>query len=674
MKKLSPLALIKKYQFLIIGLAILSGIVAAVFFSHQQTYTATAILEYTNETAEEGLAPDGTEIDTSEIYSTEVMKTVFERMNLSYDNYNLDEFRSKVVVTPILTSEEEAVQDAKNENGEEVETKPTRYQISLTLGKNDASNPRVFARQILDNMLDVFLEKYGELHVNKTTFVNQVTDLNMSDYDYLETIELIESSVETVTQTLSGYIQSGVNFTSAENGYSFSDLYQELGLLQSDSIPDVYAYILNNRISKDTDVLISKYKNRIEDYGITDESAQKQINDIKEIIDAYVSMMRESGNTDITYEYILDQVYDDYYYAQRSETGDGDDEESIPWSSIDETVEYDVLLENYVKNRAAYEYDLIEIAYCEYIIELYSGEQGKSTLLDDVSSPAVYQDDASDSEREQNVETMLDDIVNEVDVLYDRLMVISREFNEYGGAMNISLKSDIVVTPNIQILLYSLIVVVLIAILATIAVIVLARINDIFNFYFYMDRKLLLPNRASCDRYLNKNEKNLLSNTFVCISIMLTDLKNKNKLYGRDVCDEMIKKFAENLTNIFPEGPNNMIAVNGLGQFVIFLDETTAEQAGAFMSYVSEEVIQFNQMAKCKMEYKYGIAETKREEIFKLKDLMICAINKASQSETEESVQEQNTHMQTDMSKKHDEKKEDKVDDLLERLKKIRME
>lgn len=110
MKKFSPLALIKKYQFLIIGLAVLSGLAAAFILSRQQTYSAMAIIEYANESAEEGLAPDGTDIDTSEIYSTEVMKEVFQRMGLSYDNYNLDEFRSKVEVTPIQTSEEEAVQ------------------------------------------------------------------------------------------------------------------------------------------------------------------------------------------------------------------------------------------------------------------------------------------------------------------------------------------------------------------------------------------------------------------------------------------------------------------------------------------------------------------------------------------------------------------------------------
>ena len=295
MKKFSPMALIQRYKFLIIGVAVLSGIVAYLLFNQQQSYTAAALIEYTNAQAEEGLAPDGTEIDTSEIYSTEVMKEVFERMDLSYDNYNLDEFRSKIRVEPVMTSEEEAVQEAVNEQGEEVETKPTRYMVYVTLSHRDAEDPWSFARQLLDNMLDVFLEKYGENHVTSGAFVNRVSELNTAEYDYLEIIETIDSAVRTTYETLGEYVEGNVSFVSAANGYSFNDLYQEFNLLRSDEIPEVYAYILNNTLTKDKDVLLSKYQNRIEEYNISNETWQAQIDDIKEIIESYVTMMRESG-------------------------------------------------------------------------------------------------------------------------------------------------------------------------------------------------------------------------------------------------------------------------------------------------------------------------------------------------------------------------------------------
>ncbi len=611
MKKFSPLALIRKYQFVIIAAAVLAGIAAVYIFNRIQTYTATTVVEYTNEAAEEGLAPDGTNIDTSEIYSADVMKEVFQRMNLEYDDYNLDQFRSKVSVVPIQTNEEAAVQEAMNEEGEEVETEPTRYQVSVTLSRNDVSDPEAFSRQLLDNMLDVFLEKYGEMHVNNTTFVNHISELNQADHDYPEIIELIETSVASTVASLSGY--NDVLFTSSENGYSFSDIYRELGLFQSGEIPDIYAYILNNQVTKDRDILISKYRNRIEEYGINNSSYQEQIDDITEIIDAYVTMMRESGNTEITYEYILDQVYDNYYYTQQED--ESGEIQQVPQRLADETVQYDVLLENYVSNRSSYEYALIDSAYCEYIIDLYS------------DSDTAVSADTSEEQQEQ-VAAMLDSLVQELNDVYGRLDQISSEFNEYSGAMNVSLNSDIVVTEGIQILLYTGIVVVVFMLATVAAVLVAGRLGDIINYYMYTDRKLMLPNRNGCDRYLNRNGNAVLSNDFVCIAISLTDIQEKNKQYGREKCDAMIERFAELLKHTFPLTEDNLIAVNGIGQFVVFLSGTTEEQAEAYVEYLSEEADEYNMSAQCKMEYCCGIAHAQKDHIFRIRDLMVRAINK----------------------------------------------
>lgn len=691
MKKFNPMALIRKYKFLIFGIAVISGIFAFAFFSQKQSYTAAALIEYTNAKAEEGLAPDGTEIDTSEIYSKEVLKEVFERMGLSYDDYNVDEFRSKVVVSPVMTSEEEAIQEAVNEKGEEVETKPTRYMVSLTLSHKDALEPDVFARQLLDNMLDVFLEKYGENHVNSGVFVNRISEINMSDYEYLEIIETIETSIKSTYETLSGYIEGDVDYVSSVNGYSFQDLYHEFSSLLDNEIPDAFAYILNNTVAKDKNVLLSKYQNRIETYQINNKSSQEKIDDIKEIIDSYVKMMRESGNTDITYEYILDQIYDDYY-ADGSTT-DESGQAVTNWVSGDETVEYDTLLENYVTNRGSYENSLIEIAYCQYIIDLYNGTskskenktEDEERILSDVDVTVTYRDtDATQGEKQQTVEDMLSNIAEKSNTLYDRLIALSNEYNQYAGAQNIGLKSDIIVNANIQTLLYSLIVIVTMAIIASLGVIVAGRTGDIINYYLYMDKKLLLLNRAACDRYLKKNEKLMLRNAFVCISIVLKEVKDKNKKFGREECDKMMTNFAEYLKEIFPSGENNLIAVNGLGQFIVFLDGTTEEQARAYLSYLENVINKYNESAKCKMEYSYGVAETEAEDIFQIRRLMICAINKSEKIFSEIIVENSDDTVKKTKTlgnefyeeKKNDNKahnkKDEKILELLERLENLK--
>lgn len=156
----------QKYQFLIVILSLLAGLFFYVYMQRQQTYSATAVISYTNDGAEDGLAPDGSQIDVSEIYSSQVMSRVFERMGLNYDDHNLDELRSRVSINEIVSEEDKAVAEAKNEAGETVESKPTKYYVTFTAKRNDSDQPEKFARQVLDNMLDVYIQTYGENHIN----------------------------------------------------------------------------------------------------------------------------------------------------------------------------------------------------------------------------------------------------------------------------------------------------------------------------------------------------------------------------------------------------------------------------------------------------------------------------------------------------------------------------
>lgn len=45
---------------------------------------------------------------------------------------------------------------------------------------------------------------------------------------------------------------------------------------------------------------------------MNNENSEEQVAYINRIIDTYVTMMRESGNTNITYEYILNEVHDSF--------------------------------------------------------------------------------------------------------------------------------------------------------------------------------------------------------------------------------------------------------------------------------------------------------------------------------------------------------------------------
>lgn len=644
MKRFRVFDYIKKYQIPIIILSLLAGILFYGYMQNQQTYSASAVISYTNSGASMGMAPDGSAIDVSEIYSSQVMTQVFERMGMDYQEHNLDNLRSRVVVDAIVTEEEAAVQEAKNSVGEEVTSKPTKYYVTFTATKNDSENPEAFARQVLDNILDVYIQNYGENHINSLAAANSISDLNERDYDYLEMAEILEASINDTLTSIYQKFQQDNTFRSAINGYSFTDLYQEFDLLRKNELSNIYAYVLNNKVTKDKAALLAKYENRIKNFYLNNDASETEITAINNVIDSYVQMMRESGNTNITYEYIIQDVHDTNYedgggYTQR----------------VDQTVEYDVLLNDYASNRKSFEWALIDVAYCKYILEIYHGEASIGTMIEletfgnnqesegeiseeteDANQEAVTAkknavtinaDAASAEEAFTTTSAMIQNLIKKADNLYKILKVTSDEYNEYGGAANIRLLTDIVVFTNQRILLYACMVVAIFLCALCVAAVVLGRLGDIVDYYVYRDRRFELPNRVGCDRFMETYSNQMLPENFCCVVLRLVKIQEKNARYGRATMDQLMMKFNEMVKEIFPAGEGCFIALNGVGQYIIYASDMTKDHMDAYLSYLKRGVEEYNSTVDCEIEYEYGSAESKNSGAYRIKLLLINALH-----------------------------------------------
>ncbi len=365
MKKFDLLGYIRKFQILIIAVSILAGIMGYTALNRMQTYTASAIIRYANSEADRGKAPDGSDLDTTEIYSANVVSEVFSRLGLDYAGFNVDDMRARVEVQALRTNEKAALDQALTSKGEEVVEKPVEYKVSFVAMNQDSDNMEEFARQFLDEMLDAYISDYGENHINNASpAINDISKINSQNYDYLEKAELLKNSISSANNALNRKLESAdEQFRSTATGYSFTDLQKEFALLKNVWVPEVFAYILENHVTQDRDVLIAKYENRIHDHRLSNNKRQEQIAYIRGIIDAYVNMMRESGNTDITYEYIIQDVDDNWYELDGTEGK----------YRADQTVEYDTLLEDYRSECIDYEEALVDITYCQYILDVYNG-------------------------------------------------------------------------------------------------------------------------------------------------------------------------------------------------------------------------------------------------------------------------------------------------------------
>ena len=152
------------------------------------------------------------------------------------------------------------------------------------------------------------------------------------------------------------------------------------------------------------------------------------------------------------------------------------------------------------------------------------------------------------------------------------------------------------------------------------------------HYYIYMDRKFLVANRAACDRYLNRHERQVLKSDTVCISINIANLRDKNKEFGRETCDNMIRSLTDLMKRVFPDEPDCFMAMNGQGQFVVFVKGVREAQAVAYMKYLELEKDIYNSQTNCPIVYNYGIAEAGQENVYNLRGLLVNAVNKANAS------------------------------------------
>ena len=496
-------------------------------------------------------------------------------------------------------------------------------------------------------MLDVYIQTYGENHINTSLAANDISDINARDYDYLEMAELLENSINDALESVENRYNENNNFRSAENGYSFSDLYQKFSFLKSTEVSNVFAYILNNQVTKNREALLAKYQNRMESYHLENNASQTEIDAINAVIDSYVTMMRESGNTDIKADYILEMVHD---------TGQEDH------SNIDQTVEYDVLMKDYVNNRKDFEWALIDTAYCKYIMEIYSGEASVGTVVkldapetdssDAEKDAADQQSDTADAEEDaevlaaptgvkaasqevvDNTAAMLADLVSQTNELYTLMDQVNAEYNEYAGAENISLLSNIVVVANRRILLYTGIVVIIFLCIFCAAAVVIGRLGDIVDFYMYKDRKYDLPNRIGCDKFMEGYANRLVPQHFCCIVLRVSKIKEKNSRYGRETMDNMLLKFNEMVKEIFPVGEDCFIALNSVGQYVIFTKNMTKEQMDTYVEYLEHEAAEYNEAVECKIEYDCGSVESSSSSVYRIKLLLMNAMHGLKPAQT----------------------------------------
>ncbi len=593
MKKLKIFKGLKKLLPIILVLCL--ALTYAVYFklSRSNTYIASEVIHYNDPQAEQGLAPTGDKLDVHEIKSSAVMSKVVDKMGLT-GIYSVDSLISRINITPIEDKDKALQKEAKLEEGEEYIYEPSTYIVSFAATSGEGAD---FARTILDETLDVYFAQFSQKYVNVAPANNIVENLGKGNYDYIEMLELIDTSIEDTVTTLYQRIEQNNFYRSTETGESFSDLAEEFNYIRQVKLSELFSKVYKHQLTKNKQVLVSDYTTRIDNNIISNEKENSIIDDVVTVVDAYVKKMRDSGNTNITYEYILDNLH----------------ERDVQDFFGDQTVTYDELIYSWREHSENRDHAIIDSAYCRYVINTFRGCNGdcggkcenSALTCEELSNPDY-------SKIKKETEKEIKDLVDELAVLYDVTRRTNDEYNAYIGASYISVLSSASVRESVNVPLYTIIAFLFLVVLCGGGAILLARMADIINYLFYTDHLTGFGNRAYFDKYLKSKDKKLLDDGTVYCLVDISNLLSINSEYSRNVGDEIIKMFSEFIKEAYGKTNADYI-YNDNGSFVMITENSDYITVEDIMRLLRLRLDDREEYRDIVIEYKIGIAETFKE-------------------------------------------------------------
>ena len=607
MKSFNIIRYLKKWWPLIALMSFCAGVFFMRYATSNQSYTAQSIIKYNYSQAEDGKTPSGEDLDVSEIFSSTVVKEAIENLGLTV---NVDTIRSGGTVTGIVPDDVTKTQEAKIDKGEDVEEyHSTEYIVKLSVNSNYSTE---YVRTMLDEILSCYFANFGEKYVDYSTIPNNAAALDGQGYDYIEQAEILNDAVAEITANLGNCQAAHPEFVSSTTGLSLSDLLDEYNYVSDVEIPYLFSEILGGKLTQNREVLLKKYQERYNTYVMDGDVDSEKVAAVLEVIQSYGDKNKDGS----------------LYYQRGARSGTNDDAGGFVLSdvyeydtNIDRTTVYDNLISDYVTILNRKSNNVIDAAYCQYIINVFQGASDSSDVSDE-----------NQAFTDQAVEQEIAALQGRLNTLYETLSLTMKEYNEYCGAVNLGVLASTTVSEKINVKLYILLGVAVFFILGICGAILLGRIQDFVEYLFFTEQSLDMPNRTACDLFIRNNSSRVLPDDTVCVVVELANLSQINTVYGRERGNAMLTQFADFLKEA--SATCGTVYYNGGQQFIGFFDQCRMEDAESFADYFHRLIAAYNaESTEATYEYALGISESKANNAYSIRALLREALRSKTRQE-----------------------------------------
>lgn len=590
MKEFQLLRYLSKGKFIILIVALLGAVAVYFYAGSQQVYTATTVIRYANGAITDGLTPNGEKLDVSEIYSSTVIKGAIEDLGL---NCSVDEVRSKVKVTPIIPEEEEEKKETAISKGEEYSYFPTDYVITYEADSEKSMN---YAGNMLDAIIENYYMFYSEKYVDQLILPNNASNISSNDYDYIECAEILQQTVKDIDDYLQQKKASYPDFRASATGYTFTDLENIYNYIINHKVPHLYAFILQNKYTKDNDLLLKKQQKHIEDLDISIQNSRQKAKKLKYLIDNY----SEKG-------------------INSSKKALQDDSDESTGSTIIEDVDhygdelnvittYDDLIQAYVQINQSIKNDQIDKEHTKYI---------RSVFLNNTNNRVLSKD----------VETEIDTLVKTLNDEYKIVQATARELNEFIGADYLNILNSIVTSQKVNTKLYLALALVFFLFFGCVGAVVIGRLKDFIEYIIYTDKTTKLPNRQRCDVQLNGLSEKELGEQFTCMILRLDNLKELNDTLGRSAGDTLLRDFGEMVKTLSRN--YGFMGFNNGGMFMGLFEQCPATKADLFLDMLDKSVKEYNdKQIELQIRYSAAYSNSTDEKTYDIRKLLRSTFGK----------------------------------------------
>lgn len=589
MKKFEILRYLKRFSFLIFLLSLAGSLLIYLYADNKQAYTASVVIKYTNSGVADGYAPDGSKLDVNEIYSSAVISQAMDALGASG---KLSNIRSNVTVTPIIPDDQQKINDALIEKGEEITYFPNTYRVSLVVSGKQGAN---YARNMLDAILQSYCTYYTEKYVEQKLSLNPSSHLLENGYDYYECIRILENDTNDMQNFLLAKREHYPDFRSSKTGYTYADLCAIYSSFKKYTIPELYAQVLSGPQIRDGTVLQEFLANSIADSNQTEQVDTGRRTSIEQLIDEYVQ--KNAGILESYFTEGGDNVSSNYILGNIEQAGAGDKAQTTYDGLILELVDID-------KKIAANQIDR------EFLSEILTNFQNV--------------DFGGTSEEHTRMEQMINDYEAQLQKYYEIVNVSSKELNLYISADYLKMMSSVRVAPSINVKLYLVIALVLFFVIGCCGAIVLGRLSDMVDYLLYTDKKSGLPNREKLDVYINGLSGKILPEDYTCFALQLDNLSELSKRFGYTVGDGVLKDFS-GLVQLMGD-TDGMIGYNGIGKFNAFFDECSDKKASVMVRILESQVEEYNKLnPEYPIKFTAAWATTSSTGLYEIRDLLRLA-------------------------------------------------